>query len=85
MVGSYAEHPLPALLEAGVRVTLGSDDPPMFNTTLTHEYRVAVREMGLAPAVLVDMVLTGIAASSLPTAERELLAQKVAAVDLPTD
>lgn len=35
---SLAEHPLPKLMEAGLIVTINSDDPPMFNTTLTEEY-----------------------------------------------
>jgi len=35
---SFAEHPLPRLLDAGLYVTLNSIDPPMFGTTLTDEY-----------------------------------------------
>src|SRR6478609_136407 len=31
-------HPLPRLIAGGVRVTLGSDDPPFFHTTLGMEY-----------------------------------------------
>lgn len=32
------EHPLPQLLEAGIQISLGSDDPPFFRTTLPQEY-----------------------------------------------
>ena len=32
------EHPLPRLADEGLYVTINSDDPPMFNTTLTDEY-----------------------------------------------
>lgn len=35
------EHPLPAMLEAGITITLGSDDPPMFQTSLLDEYERA--------------------------------------------
>jgi adenosine deaminase len=35
---SLAAHPLPALRAAGVRVSLGSDDPPLFGTSLLDEY-----------------------------------------------
>ena len=35
---SYEEHPLPALRAAGVKVTLGSDDPPYFGATIEGEY-----------------------------------------------
>ncbi len=42
-VGSAAEHPLPTMLAAGVTITLGSDDPPMFQTNLLDEYERAWR------------------------------------------
>ncbi|MFN8374133.1 MAG: adenosine deaminase [Anaerolineae bacterium] len=35
---SLGEHALPKLMAEGLYVTLNSDDPPMFNTTLTDEY-----------------------------------------------
>jgi aminodeoxyfutalosine deaminase len=40
-VPDAASHPLRRMLEAGITVTLGSDDPPMFQTTLLDEYRRA--------------------------------------------
>ncbi|GLW35866.1 adenosine deaminase [Actinoplanes regularis] len=46
-VPSLAEHPLPALVAAGVPVTINSDDPPMFSTTLNREYQVAADLLGL--------------------------------------
>ncbi len=51
-VASLAEHPLPALVAAGVPITINSDDPPMFSTTLDREYGVAASILGLdAPGV----------------------------------
>ncbi|MFQ5689402.1 MAG: adenosine deaminase [Gemmatimonadota bacterium] len=48
----WAQHPLPALVEQGLYVTLNSDDPPMFNTTLTEEFLRAVGVLGFgAPDV----------------------------------
>src|SRR5438876_1100488 len=41
-------HPLPRMLEEGLFVTLNSDDPPMFGTTLTDEYRRAASVLGLS-------------------------------------
>jgi aminodeoxyfutalosine deaminase len=35
---SLAEHPLPKLMAEGLIITINSDDPPMFNTTLTDEF-----------------------------------------------
>lgn len=43
---SFAEHPLPRLLEAGLLVSLGSDDPPLFGTTLIDEYRRCAATFG---------------------------------------
>jgi adenosine deaminase len=43
----FAAHPLKRLLEAGVRVTLNSDDPPFFRTSLGREYLLAHTELGL--------------------------------------
>ena len=43
---SFEEHPLRALFEAGVRVTLGSDDPPYFATSIGREYEIAAERMG---------------------------------------
>ncbi|AXK37273.1 adenosine deaminase [Streptomyces armeniacus] len=51
-VESLADHPLPRMVEAGVPVTINSDDPPMFGTDLNNEYAVAARLLGLdAPGV----------------------------------
>ena len=54
-VPSLAEHPLPALVAAGVPVTVNSDDPPMFSTTLTDEYCVAAGMLGLDTAGVADL------------------------------
>ena len=52
---SLAEHPLPALVAAGVPVTINSDDPPMFATTLNHEYVVAADLLDLDEHGLADL------------------------------
>jgi aminodeoxyfutalosine deaminase len=72
-VRSWAHHPLPALLALGVPVTLGSDDPPMFGTSLLEEYRRARDILGLPTAVLLHLVESGIRASFAPPALRARL------------
>lgn len=52
VVASYAEHPLRRLFDAGVRVTVSSDDPAMFRTDVAREYEVAAREFGFTEAEL---------------------------------
>jgi adenosine deaminase len=43
---SYEEHPLRRLRDAGVRLTLGSDDPPYFGSSIAGEYQVCAERMG---------------------------------------
>jgi adenosine deaminase len=59
----YASHPLPALIEAGVRVTLGSDDPPYFGATIGGEYEVCTEQMSLGLDVMRAITLNGIDAA----------------------
>lgn len=59
-VDSLESHPWPVLAEAGVPLTLNSDDPGMFSTTLNHEYAVAREHFGLSNAGLADLVRSAI-------------------------
>jgi adenosine deaminase len=79
VVPSFGEHPLPRLLAAGLYVTLNSDDPPMFNTTLTDEYLAMARALGWDASDLERLVLNGLRAALLPSAARaQMEAQFVA-------
>ena len=62
---SIEEHPLPRMIEKGLFVTLNSDDPPMFNTSLTNEYLVAADVFGFGVEEIKTLVLNGIRASLL--------------------
>lgn len=75
-VPSLAEHPLPVLVAAGVPVTINSDDPPMFGTTLNAEYAVAARLLGLDTVGVADLARAAVRASFAdPAAKRALLAE----------
>ncbi|HTE64565.1 MAG TPA: adenosine deaminase [Solirubrobacteraceae bacterium] len=69
----YAAHPFPVLRDAGVRVTLGSDDPPYWEATVGGEYAVARREWGLDDAALRDVTRTAIEAAFVPAGLRSSL------------
>jgi adenosine deaminase len=45
-VPSTREHPIRRLMEAGVQVTINSDDPSLFGIDLCHEYELLQREHG---------------------------------------
>jgi aminodeoxyfutalosine deaminase len=75
-VPSIEEHPLPTLVAAGVPVTINSDDPPMFGTTLEEEYAVAARLLGLDESGLANLAKAAVTASFLPPAGKNgLLAE----------
>jgi aminodeoxyfutalosine deaminase len=79
-VPGLAEHPLPRLLEQGLFVTLNSDDPPMFGTTLTQEYRQAASALGLGREQLAALAANGVRASFLDDAAKQALLQEIEAV-----
>lgn len=58
------DHPLPRMIDEGLMVTLNSDDPPMFGTTLLGEYRF-VRDLGLGRDAVVELARNGVRASFL--------------------
>jgi len=75
-VPDIASHPLPRLLDEGLYVTLNSDDPPMFGTTLTGEYRTVAHDLGFGPDRLADLARNGVRASYLPEGRKtEILAE----------
>ncbi|MBL6279409.1 adenosine deaminase [Micromonospora fiedleri] len=73
-VPAIEEHPLPLLVEAGLLVTINSDDPPMFGTTLDDEYAVAARLLDAGPEQVAQLARNAVAASFLDeTGKRRIL------------
>ena len=72
----FASHPLRLLKEAGVRVTISSDDPPFFRTSLEREYALARSAFGFDDAEIDAMSRTGLEAAFVDEETRaRLLAQ----------
>jgi adenosine deaminase len=59
---SYEEHPLRRLRDAGVKVTLGSDDPPYFGASIESEYEVCLERMGFSEDELREVTAIAIKA-----------------------
>lgn len=76
IVADIAAHPIRQLYDAGVYVTVNSDDPPMFNTTLTDEYLVLARVLAFDADAIERLVLNGVRAALLDSAERAALEQR---------
>lgn len=64
-VPSLEAHPVRRLFDAGVPITLNSDDPALFRTTLTREYEIAAEAFGFS-----EVELRGIAANGFRYAFR---------------
>ena len=60
---SFADHPFPKLRDAGCKVTLNSDDPPYFWTTLKREYDIASEHFGMDDKALLATTRTAIEAA----------------------
>jgi adenosine deaminase len=76
VANSLADHPLPRLLDEGLFVTINSDDPPMFNTTLTDEYLALAHTFGFDVEMIEKLVLNGVQASLQPTETRSAMARQ---------
>lgn len=74
---SLEEHPLPRLLDEGLYVTLNSDDPPMFGTTLTDEFLRAAAAFGLGLTEIRDLVMNAGAAVLLPASQKSRLLDRL--------
>ncbi|MDQ6658022.1 MAG: adenosine deaminase [Actinomycetota bacterium] len=76
-VASYQQHPLKAMVDAGVLVTINSDDPPMFGTTLNREYGIAAALLELDADGIAELAKNAVTASFLPTADKAALAAEI--------
>ncbi|MDP3618156.1 MAG: adenosine deaminase, partial [Ramlibacter sp.] len=74
---SYAEHPFPKLKAAGCKVTLSSDDPPYFWTSLKKEYDVAKEHFGMSDRDLTAVTRTAIEAAFVDRKTRTALLAKL--------
>jgi len=73
---SIADHPLKFLADRGVPITLGSDDPAMFETTLLNEYSVAAN-LGLSRGQLLSILRSGFAHSFLADSDKQAFLARV--------
>jgi adenosine deaminase/aminodeoxyfutalosine deaminase len=70
LLARLEDHPLPQFLEAGLVVTLNSDDPAMFGTDLVNEYSLAAKTFALTPAQILHLAQNGIRAAFLSEKEK---------------
>lgn len=68
-----------AMVEAGLKMVISSDDPGMFPTTLATEYRIAAFELGLTAEKMREISLNGVDACWLPDEEKTKLRSRFTA------
>lgn len=77
VVASLHEHPIQQMVQNGLIVTINTDDPGISRITLTDEYRVALEDLGMPVATLVNCVLAAALATFQPPEARVALATRL--------
>ncbi|MGZ3611367.1 MAG: adenosine deaminase [Ktedonobacteraceae bacterium] len=70
---NLAAHPFRRLYDAGVPVTINSDDPPLFNTTLNEEVKLLFAPFNFEINSINEILLNSVRYSFLPLEERHAL------------
>ncbi|WP_342078557.1 adenosine deaminase [Yoonia sp. SS1-5] len=76
-VPGWAQHPIVKLRDAGVPVTVSTDDPPFFHTTMSDEYNMLARTFGWGEADFAAINQTALAAAFCDDATRARVAKRL--------
>jgi adenosine deaminase len=74
VVHSLDTHPLMTMLDAGVNVTINTDDPSISRITLSHEYYTVCEDLHMSKDTLCDRIVAAAQAGFLAPKEKEKLA-----------
>jgi adenosine deaminase len=74
---SWARHPIQSLRDRGVKVTVSTDDPPFFHTTMTAEYENLAHTFGWDEEVFAEIARTSLDAAFCDAATKEKIAKKL--------
>ena len=77
LIAQWEDHPLPKFLEAGLLVTLNSDDPAMFGTSLQEEFLQAARYFNFRRETLAQLCRNAVHASFLSGDEKQKLEEEL--------
>jgi len=75
--GDWADHPIQKLRDAGVKVTVSTDDPPFFGTTMTREFEMLAATFGWTETDFVALNETALAAAFCDDATRAKIAKRL--------
>ena len=77
---SLAEHPISKLRGAGVKVTVSTDDPPFFHTTMTSEFEQLERVFGWGVDDFKQLNQTALEAAFCDAATKDLISKRLETV-----
>ena len=75
--GDWADHPIQKLRDGGVKVTVSTDDPPFFATTMTHEFDMLAQTFGWGEADFNAVNATALEAAFCDEATRTKIAKRL--------
>jgi adenosine deaminase len=73
----WQAHPARVFRNSGISLSLSSDDPAVFNTSLTWQYRIALKKMGWEEEDIFEALEEGVNAAFLPEGEKANLLQTI--------
>jgi adenosine deaminase len=77
VVNSLDTHPLIRMLDAGVNVTINTDDPSISRITLSHEYYIACEDLHMPQSTLRQRILAAVQAGFLAENEKDKLMKQL--------
>jgi len=77
LIARFEDHPLPGMLDAGLTVTLNSDDPAMFGTSLNQEFERAAECFALSGATLAGLCRNAVGAAFLNDEQKRDLERQI--------
>ncbi|MBN2001167.1 adenosine deaminase [candidate division KSB1 bacterium] len=76
IVKKIEDHPIRKYFERGLIISVNTDDPKMFNTSLADEYRLLVQNCGFSKQEICKIILLGIKSSWLPEEKKKFLVKE---------
>ncbi len=73
----YAHHPFKKLRDFGLKITLSTDDPPFFKTSIGKEYDEAAKHFGYSETDLKAITKTAIDVAFCDAATKQALYQRI--------
>ncbi len=77
----FRAHPIHALRERGVKVTVSTDDPPFFHTTMAREYQMLAEAFDWDDGVFSDIARTSAKAAFCDEGTRDKILKKLEKTD----